>query len=913
MINETIAHYRITSKLGQGGMGEVYRATDTKLGRDVAIKVLPESFGVDRDRVARFNREAKVLATLNHPNIAAIYGIERAEDTHALVMELVEGETLGERLEAEPMTVTEALDCCKQIAEALEAAHDKGIIHRDLKPENVKIDEDGRVKVLDFGLAKEAIDPGSAINQADSPTLTNLGTLPGQLLGTAPYMSPEQARAKPVDKRSDIWSFGCVLYECLTGKSMFEGEDITETLATIIKGEPDWAALPQDTPPTIALLLRKCLAKDRKRRLHDIADARIDLEQALGDPRSSIIGLSDQAIQDAASRRSLPRALVLGLVTVTALLTALGVWFIKPKVNDPMSSATRSIVRSMIQPRTKIADEALWHVALAVSPDGKRIAYVDQGTGTERMLVVHELSTSETRVISGSEGAIAPFFSRDSESLGFADHTRGMLKTVSVHGGNPTPLAKTPQCAGGAWLDNDTIIFAPGFDAQGQGAGLWRVSAMEGTATPLTRVDLEAGEITHRWPCALPEDRILFTSYREEQGIQKRRLEVFSMAHGTRQVVLKDSGFGRYVPSEHLVFMRNGSLFGARFDPKQCRLVGSPVPLSERVAHNATTDATQLAFSDTGLLTFIPAASRDRELVWVDDRGVPEPVGAPSRAYEQVSLAPDGQKIAVSIDSQNRDNPGANADIWLCDLPGGRLTPMTFNGMSILPKWLPDSKTLTYLRYEPGEAMPDLRRLTVDRSRQEDRLASVPEFFWLGYSIKKDLSSVLGVVFVPMNDQDIVDMNLRDEAPSHHTVVGDPSWQRGPVLSPDGNWFAYSSHDAGTWEVYVKPYPGPGGMVPISDGGGFAPTWDPNENKLYYRKADEMWMVTYEPGDTFRLAEPQYLFTYHSFGGLEVQTYAAAGNGKFLMIQEDLDSRTRIDIVSNWFEALKQLVPAGED
>ncbi|NQV35716.1 MAG: serine/threonine protein kinase, partial [Phycisphaeraceae bacterium] len=298
MTNQSIAHYKITSKLGQGGMGEVYRATDTQLDRDVAIKILPESFAEDDNRVARFDREAKVLAALNHPNIAAIYGIEQTGDIHALIVELVEGETLGERLKREPMTVTEALECCKQIAEGLEAAHEKGIVHRDLKPENVKIDSDGRVKVLDFGLAKEVAVPGSAINQADSPTLTNLGTLPGQLLGTAPYMSPEQARAKPVDKRSDIWSFGCVLFECLTGKPLFQGEDVTETLATIIKGEPEWTALPADTPPTIELLLRKCLAKDRKRRLHDIADARIDIEQALGDPSSSISRLSDRALQE---------------------------------------------------------------------------------------------------------------------------------------------------------------------------------------------------------------------------------------------------------------------------------------------------------------------------------------------------------------------------------------------------------------------------------------------------------------------------------------------------------------------------------------------------------------------------------------------------------------------------------------
>jgi len=299
MINRTIAHYKITSKLGQGGMGEVYRATDTKLDREVAIKILPESFVRDKNRLARFHREAKVLATLNHPNIAVIHGIEQSEQIHALVMELIEGETLKERLNREPMSVSEALECGKQIAEALEAAHEKSIIHRDLKPENVKIDEAGRVKVLDFGLAKEMADPASTEKaQAESPTITHVTTVPGELLGTAPYMSPEQARARPVDRRSDIWSFGCVLYEMLTGKPIFRGEDVTETLAAIIKGEPDWQALPADTPPTIQLLLRKCLNKDRKRRLQFIADARVDLEQALADPTSSTFSSSQPSVTD---------------------------------------------------------------------------------------------------------------------------------------------------------------------------------------------------------------------------------------------------------------------------------------------------------------------------------------------------------------------------------------------------------------------------------------------------------------------------------------------------------------------------------------------------------------------------------------------------------------------------------------
>ena len=912
MINKTIAHYRITSKLGQGGMGEVYRATDTKLDRDVAIKILPESFAGDKNRVARFKREAKVLATLSHPNIAVIHGIEQSEDTYALVMELIEGETLGERLKREPMTVEESLDCCKQIAEALEAAHEKGIIHRDLKPENIKINQDGHVKVLDFGLAKEVVDPATIADQAESPTITHMTSMPGELLGTVPYMSPEQARAKPVDKRSDIWSFGCVLFECLTGKRMFGGEDVTETLASIIKGEPEWALLPENTPPTIHLLVRKCLNKDRKRRLQHIGDARVDLEQALGDPTSSIIRLSDLALQETTPMVGLRLPVVLGLIAVTSLLTTLLVWSLKPVPPQQTARTRPSVVRSMIQPLSKIADEALYHVALAISPDGERIAYVDQGMGTERMVYIHELSTSKVRSIPGTEGAIDPFFSPDGQSLGFADHSRGVLKTVSLQGGSPTVIAEARSFAGGVWLEDDTIVFAPGYDAAGQGTGLWSVSARGGTAQTLMGLDLEGEETVQRWPSACPGNGILFTSCQLEGRTEKRRLEVYSPEEGSRHIVLNDIGFGRYVPSGHLVFLRNGSLFVGRFDPTERRLTGNPVPLVEQIQHQIYHDSVQLAFSNTGTLIFIPAPSRDRKLVWVDDRGLVEPVGAPLRAYEKLSLAPNGKQIAVAIDSQNQDYPGVSADIWLYDIPRDTLTQMTFNGMSTIPQWLPESRQLTYLKYDLSKDKPDLKRLYVD-GRKEEHIAPVPEYFMLGYSPKRDQSSVLGILSVPVEDQDIIAMDLNAGNHQQRTVASDPSWQRGPLFSPDEKWFAYCSHETGTWEVYVKPYPGPGGKIKISHDGGFEPVWDPKENKLYYRNSDAFWVVPYEATDTFQPHPPQYLFNFHAFGGVEVHTYAAAGDGRFLMIQEDLDASRQINIVSTWFETLNSLVPAEEN
>ncbi|MHC4509225.1 MAG: protein kinase domain-containing protein [Planctomycetota bacterium] len=893
-----IGPFRIERELGRGAVGVVYLAHDTKLDRSVAIKSLPADVMANPKARSRFSREARVLASLNHPNIATIYEeLDEAEGVGYLILEYIPGQTLAERIGRGSLKLEEVLSVALQIAEAVAAAHEHDVIHRDLKPGNIKITPEGKVKVLDFGLAKavgsEAADQQSTVTE------------PGRVIGTPAYMSPEQARGKPTDKRSDIWSFGCVLYEMLSGRVPFKGETISDTLANILQTDPDWHALPEATPANIRSLLRHCLKKEPRRRLQHIGDASIEIDETLNLPATArsfstaIVGKSPSALW-----RSRIIYGVAGLM-LGSILTGMATW----SIIWSRPTAPPDVIRSKIEPVSKIADEALWHVALAISPDGKRIAYVDQGTGTERMLYVHELNTSEARVIPGTEGAIDPFFSPDGRSLGYSDHTRGALKVVSIRGGSPTTLAEAPSFSGGIWLDDGTIIFSPGLET-----GLWSISAAGGTSRSLIALDHEEGEVRHRWPALLPNDSILFTSYREKQGTRESRLEVVSRADGTRRVVLNRSAFGRYVPSGHLVFVRNGSLFGARFDLKALTLQGNPVPLLERVLHNPIIDATQLTYSNTGILAFIPAASSNRELVWVDDRGLVEPLRAPRRAYEGISLAPGGTQIAVSIDSQY-PNPDISADVWLYDIPRGTLTQLTFNGMSTVPQWLGNSRQLAYLKYDPVEEMHDLLCLHMDGSRDEDLLARVPEFFSSGYSIDKDLTSVLGAVFLPINDQNIVAIDLRNGDRDPRTVAGDASWQRGPVFSPDGRWFAYSSHETGTWEVYVKPFPGSGAKIPISDGGGYEPVWDPHSDKLYYRNADKMWMVTYEAGEKFEPAQPKFLFERHLFGGLTAkqETYCVAKDGRFLMIQEDLSSGTQINVVTNWFEELKRLVPTGKN
>jgi serine/threonine-protein kinase len=889
-----IGPFRIERELGRGAVGIVYLAHDTKLDRSVAIKSLPAEVMANPKARSRFSREAKLLASVNHPNIATIHEvIEETEGVGYLVLEYVPGQTLAERIAGARLKPQEALSIAQQIAEAVAAAHEHDVIHRDLKPGNIKITPEGKVKVLDFGLAKAVGGEGAA----QQSTVTE----PGRIIGTPAYMSPEQARSLATDKRSDIWSFGCVLYEMLTATIPFRGETISDTLANILQTEPNWQALPESTPANIRSLLRRCLEKDPHRRLRDIGDAGIEITETLNSLTANVATV--EKMRPAGQRRLTTGALV--CLVLGSILAGVGIW----SMIRPRPTVSPKVIRSVIRPVSSIADEALYHVGLAISPDGKRIAYVDQGTGTERMLYVRELDTFEARAVPGTEGAVDPFFSPDGQSLGYSDHTRGTLEVASIRGATPRKLAEAPDFGGGVWLDDGTIIFSPNVDA-----GLWLISAKErGPARPLTTLDLDEGEIQHRWPSVLPNNDILFTSLRLKEGIQEGRLEVFSRASSTRKVVLDGAMFGQYLPSGHLVFVRSGSLFGASFDLKDLALRGKHMSLPERVEYSSYIGATQFACSRDGMLAFIPAASSDRELVWVDDRGLVKPLEAPHREYKSVSLSPDGTHIALSIASQH-PHPIFNSDIWLYDIARETLTPLTSNGLSTAPQWLGNSGQLTYLKYDPNEEMHDLLCLYTDGSREEELLLRVPIWFYLGYSIRMNTTSFLGINQQGQDNQNVVAIDLKSGDSTEETVFHDSGWQRGPVFSPDERWFAYSSHEAGTWEVYVRPFSDPGGKIPISKGGGFEPRWDANGSKLYHRNGDEMWVVSYEAEAEFKPGQPEFLFKRHLYGNvLAVQTYSVAKDGRFLMIQEDLAPGTQINIVVNWFEELKRLVPIGKE
>jgi serine/threonine-protein kinase len=601
LIGKKISHYSVTAKLGEGGMGEVYRATDTKLGRDVALKVLPEAFASDAERMARFEREAQVLASLNHPNIASIYGLEEADGIRCLVLELVEGPTLAERIEKGPLPLEEALPLARQISEALEAAHERGVIHRDLKPANVKVTPEGTVKVLDFGLAKAFQGEETEEDVAKSPTMTAMATQAGIILGTAAYMSPEQAKGKPVDKRADIWAFGIVLFETLTGKQVFKGETVSETLAAVMMKDIGWGLLPADTPPPIHRLLRRCLDKDPKRRLRDIGEARVALEGYLADPSTSTVVLEPGDIAATAATaasqpawlRWLPWAAA-GVLGFGLLFSLWGLWH-----------ATRPIIRPAIRLPVEMTAEEQIAVGsgipggattnFAVSADGTRIAYVLESGGS-RQLYVRSLDQTEGTALSGTEGAYGPFFSPDGEWVAFfANNT---LKKVSVSGGAPLTLCDARNAKGGSWGPDDTIVFAPHVTV-----GLSRVPAAGGPPEAIT--EKAQGVRSHRWPQFLPGGRaVLFIVQPSGSSYDDSNIEVLNLEIGERKVIHQGGSYPRYLPSGHLVYAREGTLFGAPFDLDHLEMKGSPVPLLEGLMQGPSGDA-HYAFSDTGTLLYL--------------------------------------------------------------------------------------------------------------------------------------------------------------------------------------------------------------------------------------------------------------------------------------------------------------------
>jgi serine/threonine-protein kinase len=889
--------YEVIAQIGAGGMGEVYRARDTKLDRDVALKILPEVFAIDGDRIARFRREAQVLASLNHPHIAAIYGFEDSGGTHALVLELVEGPTLADRIAKGAIPLDEALPIAAQIAEALEAAHEQGIIHRDLKPANIKLRADGTVKVLDFGLAK-AMDPRAAISPmlTASPTITTPAQMTGvgMILGTAAYMSPEQAKGRPADKRSDLWAFGCVLYEMLTRKRAFDAEDISETMAFVLTKEPDWKALPATTPFGVQRLIRRCLEKDRKQRLADAADARLDIYEAMAAPGSQWTLTPPRAM----SRRSLV-LVAASLAVAAAAVGAAAAWLAMRPAPPSSRTATRF---SITLPSGSFTIGVTRQPVFALSSDGSRLVYAARvGGGTQLyMRAIDQLAPLPVR---GTEGATYPFFSPDGQWLGFSSED-GKLKKVPATGGAAITLCDAPVMTGAIWMPDDSIIFRSGVRQ-----GLSKMFAAGGTPADLITPDGKTAT-AYAWPHALPGGKVILYSIAgvsaDSAAIGALRLDT-----GERWVVLEGGTYPQYLPSGHLLFVRADAVMAVPFDVRTLQVRGAPVPIIEGVSTGGF-GAAQLAVSATGTLAYGPAVQESgaRLLVWVDRHGVIQPASTAKRNYQFPRLSPDGQRLAIRIQAAGTVGGDKGSDIWLYQFARGTLSRLTFNENDAeTPVWTPDGKFVTFAATR-GNPVRQILRKPADGSTGEELLAGSDRHLHLGgWSPSGD-----ALVAMATDTGHIWLLQPRDKQPLRPFLQTQYQTRAG-TISPDGRWLAYASNDSNRFEVYVQAFPGPGAKYQISSDGGAEPIWARNGRELFYRNGDKMMAVPIQTqGGRFDAGTPAALFEGHfavsNVSGGDAWYDVSPDGQRFLMLRpEDSQSTASIVMVQDWMDELKRLVP----
>ena len=878
MIGKTLSHYKVIEKIGQGGMGEVYRAEDTNLSRDVAIKVLPEQFTKDPQRLARFEREAKLLASLNHPNIAAIYGLEEADGVRFLALELVPGETLQERVAKGPLPVEEALEICRQITEGVEAAHEKGVIHRDLKPANVKVTPEGKVKILDFGLAKafEAEPPVTDISQ--SPTLTEEMTRAGVILGTAAYMSPEQAKGKSVDKRADIFAFGAVLYELLTARRAFEGETITETIAKVLESEPNWDLLPRTVPSTIRFLLRRCLKKDPGKRLQHIDGARILIEEVLsGATTESPIGVT---IQPPLWKRAIPWS----ITTATVILAAsIGFWSAPQPESVPLTKFS-------ITPPPAAPLGSGGNNELAVSRDGRHIVFASE---SDELYLRSLDDQSAVLITTGTDGGVSPFLSPDGEWVAFA--AAGKLKKVPLRGGSPMTLCDAiGPGVYGSWGPGNTIVFSD----QGSDRGLYRVSAAGGNREILATPDPDKGELGYGVPEILPDGKAVLFSVRLKDS--SRQIAVLSLETGEQKTVLEDGRKPHYTPTGHLVYEQDGTLMAVPFDSEKHEVMGQPAPILESVR------GADYALSSEGTLVYVPdfVGQAQRSLVWVDRKGESEPFTDHLRQFANPRFSPDGARLSVTIREQE-----AGQNVWTYEMASGILTPFTLQaGQFRSPIWTLDGKHLTFsLDLDPRGIFWEF----ADGSGGREQLTQMQDI-----QIPNSWSrhGVLAYSEGLPDKGDIRTFSVEDERQPQEFVVTEFN-ERHPMFSPDGQWIAFTSNRSGQDEIYVKAYPGPGGIVQISSEGGSQPLWARDGKELFYRNGDKMTVISVQTEPTFKmLAAPRILFqgSYY-FGSFDwASNYDVTPDGqRFVMVKQPETSATQINVVLNWFEELKRLVPTN--
>ena len=875
MIGQTLSTFRITAKLGEGGMGEVYLAEDTSLGREVAIKVLPEAFVADPERLARFQREAHLLASLTHPNIAGIHQVGDVDGIHFLVMELARGETLAERIGRGPLPVEEAVATALQVARALEAAHGKGIVHRDLKPANIMVDPDGAVKVLDFGLARAWEEPVEAGSASQSPTLTAQMTQSGALLGTAAYMSPEQAKGRQVDKRTDIWAFGCVLFEMLAGERLFARESVVETLSAILERDPDWTRLPAGLPARYRRLLGRCLVKDRRQRLHDIADARIELEAA-PDPEPTF----DTAFARAPRARLVPS--LAGAALLGALLGVLGTWGLTRWASSP-EPATRAPVRRLnlgIPANSPVSGPG---ESLALSPKGDYFVYVGPAEESTQ-LFLRRLDRLESEPISGTRGAVSPFVSPDGEWIGF--EADGKLKKVSLAGGPTVALCDVQAVRGASWADDGTILFH-----SGAYLGLFTISEGGGKPRQLTQPVSGEDEGSHRWPQVLPGGRAaLFTIQPTGSQMERTRIALVSMETGEYRTVIEPGMHARYSPSGHIVYAREGSLFAVPFDLERLEITGEPLPVISDIRENRGSVKADFDLSPTGSLILLPGRFllAPRSLVWMGRDGQIEPAAEASRPYAEPAVSPGGDRIAVILELET------SRELWVYELRRETWLRLTSERVAYGPEWSPAGDRLAFTWNRIGAY--NLYSIAADGSTSPEQLTDGTE-----WSIATAwLPDGSGILFGRQDAAASSDLWLLrpGEATPEQPLLTGPFWEDDGRVSPDGRWLAYTSNESGVSEVYVRSYPDLGVKLAISSGGGSTPRWAPNGRELFYRSGDRLMHVEIGAGAALGSAIPRSLLDLESDAGSFLEEYDLSPDGRrFVMVYEPRSEAPRPEIV----------------
>ena len=903
--------YDVTAQIGVGGMGEVYRATDTNLKRSVAIKVLPGSVASDAERLARFQREAEVLASLNHPNIAAIYGLERSAGMTALVLELVEGPTLADRIARGAIPVDEAVSIAKQIAEALEAAHERGIIHRDLKPANIKAHDDGTVKVLDFGLAKAlAPEPrsGTAIHLSQSPTITSPAAMTGaaMLLGTAAYMSPEQAKGRPADKRSDVWSFGCVLYEMLTGRRAFDGEDVTETIAAVVRDQPNWTLLPPDLPEQVRLLLKKCLEKERRARVSDIAVARFLLAESIPSTAASTASLW--------SRRRL-----LAIAAVTALGVAMaagGGWVVGARFkSQPAPSPGRFV---LAPPQEVPLFLQGFDRDIVISPDGSNIVYRSTtGSAGGSVFAVRGINDLTPRVLGGTGGR-DPFMSPDGRWLGY--FASGELRKMSMTGGPPITIATLARPLRGVhWGVDDRIVFGVVDPTK----GLQSIPASGGEPRALTTPAREKGELGHYYPFTMPDGKaVLFTI---GSSPTTNDIAALDLETGRYKTLLRGGSAAVFVEPGYLVYARGATLQAVRFDPRRLEVSGESVPIIDQVMNTSVGNA-NFSVSRNGTLVYVAGGGAlvqnvfPRSLVWVDRRGIETPIKAPTRPYGVARLSPDGTRVAVDIRSPE-------SDIWVWDLAHETLTPLNLHpAVDLAPVWTHDSRRIIWSSSRGG-GNPNLYVQSADGTGPVERLTT-NDFAQFATAVTPDGSRV--ILFSPNAASGIgslaaVDMFMaRIDSRGQPLVplLQSPTQKLAAEVSPDGRWIAYQSDESGRHEVFVRPFPNvEAGRWQISTDGGTRPAWSRKGDELFYLDGnDQLTAVrfqaggtTFIPGKPAKVLNGKYV-AGSTTRGYGLRSYDVSPDGqRFLMLKETAGASTSaplptMTVVINWIEEVKSRV-----